>query len=49
MINEACVGLRVSQDYTYDWRDVILYHLGIGAGQKDLEYIYEKEDRKSVV
>lgn len=43
MINEACVGLRVSQDYTYDWRDVILYHLGIGAGQKDLEYIYEKD------
>lgn len=42
MISEAAVGLKVSQDYTYDWREVILYHLGIGAGPDDLEYIYEK-------
>ncbi len=25
----------------YDWRDVVLYALGVGAGFDDLEYCYE--------
>ncbi len=26
---------------TYDWHDVVLYALGVGAGYEDLEYCYE--------
>ncbi len=27
----------------YDWKDVVLYALGVGAGFDDLDYVYEKE------
>lgn len=27
---------------TYDWRDAVLYALGVGAGFEDLDYCYEK-------
>ncbi|WP_051463219.1 MaoC family dehydratase [Deferrisoma camini] len=27
--------------HRYSWRDVVLYHLGIGARASDLEYVYE--------
>lgn len=30
----------------YTWRDVALYALGVGAQQKDLEYVYEGTDMK---
>ena len=26
----------------YDWKDVILYALGVGAGADELDYTYEK-------
>jgi hypothetical protein len=26
----------------YDWKDVVLYALGVGAGFDDLDYAYEK-------
>ena len=26
----------------YDWKDVILYALGVGAGVNELDYTYEK-------
>jgi putative sterol carrier protein len=27
----------------YDWRDVVLYVLGVGAGFDELEYVYESK------
>ena len=27
----------------YDWKDVVLYALGVGAGVNELEYVYEKD------
>jgi NAD(P)-dependent dehydrogenase (short-subunit alcohol dehydrogenase family)/acyl dehydratase len=27
----------------YDWRDVVLYALGVGAGSEDLGYVYERD------
>jgi NAD(P)-dependent dehydrogenase (short-subunit alcohol dehydrogenase family)/acyl dehydratase/putative sterol carrier protein len=27
----------------YDWKDVVLYALGVGAGAEELEYVYEKD------
>jgi NAD(P)-dependent dehydrogenase (short-subunit alcohol dehydrogenase family)/acyl dehydratase len=27
---------------TYTWKDVVLYALGVGAGEEDLQYCYEK-------
>ncbi|PWN86789.1 Thioesterase/thiol ester dehydrase-isomerase, partial [Acaromyces ingoldii] len=35
---------RVAVESQYDERDVALYNLGIGANEKDLEYIYEGDD-----
>ena len=32
-------------DYTYTERDVILYNLGIGASEKDLQWTYEGDDK----
>ncbi|MDX9821129.1 MAG: hypothetical protein RBT20_04285, partial [Syntrophales bacterium] len=26
----------------YDWKDVVLYALGVGAGFDELDYVYEK-------
>ncbi len=42
MLDQSAIGLKVTQEYTYSWRDVILYNLGVGAGAEDLDYIYEK-------
>jgi len=28
---------------TYDWKDVVLYALGVGAGFDELNYVYEKD------
>ncbi|MCI8948966.1 MAG: hypothetical protein HFG49_02855 [Lachnospiraceae bacterium] len=41
MLDESAVGLSVEQKFTYTWRDLILYHLSIGAKQEELEYVYE--------
>ena len=27
----------------YNWKDVVLYALGVGAGFDELEYVYEKD------
>ncbi len=30
--------------YQYSWRDVVLYHLGIGARAEDLHWVYERAE-----
>lgn len=42
MLDQSAVGLSLSQDFSYDWRDIILYHLSVGARQGELEYVYEE-------
>ena len=42
MLDQSAVGLSVQQAFSYSWRDVILYNLSVGAGQDELEYVYEK-------
>lgn len=42
MLNESAVGLSLEQEFTYSWRDLILYNLSVGATQEELEYVYEK-------
>ena len=42
MLDESAVGLSVEQDFSYTWRDLILYNLSVGAKQEELEYVYEK-------
>lgn len=36
---------KVSQplEYSYTWKDVVLYAVGIGAGNDDLDFVYEKK------
>ena len=36
MLDESAVGLSVEQDFSYTWRDLILYNLSVGAKQEDL-------------
>ncbi len=43
MLDESAVGLSIEQKFTYTWRDLILYHLSVGAKQEELEYVYEKD------
>lgn len=33
------------EEYSYTERDVILYNLGIGATEKDLQWTYEGDDQ----
>lgn len=42
MLDESAVGLSLKQQFTYTWRDLILYNLSVGAAQEELEYVYEK-------
>lgn len=43
MIDLDKVGTTVGPDtHVYSWRDVVLYHLGIGATATDLHLVYEK-------
>ena len=41
MLDTSAVGLSVEQSFTYDWRDVILYNLSVGAKQEELQFVYE--------
>ena len=43
MLDESVVGLSVEQDFSYTWRDLILYNLSVGAKQEELEYVYERD------
>lgn len=42
MLDQSAVGLSTTQKFEYTWRDIILYNLSVGAGQGELEYVYEK-------
>lgn len=42
MLDQSAVGLSIQQKFSYTWRDIILYNLSVGAGQDELEYVYEK-------
>src|ERR1700748_538701 len=42
-IDRTGVGLRVGPIVTrYDWRDVALYALALGAGENDLRYVLDQ-------
>jgi multifunctional beta-oxidation protein len=43
---EAVVG---PEEFSWDQRDLILYHLGIGATEKDLHWTYEGHDNFSAI
>ncbi|MEM2978709.1 MAG: MaoC/PaaZ C-terminal domain-containing protein [Candidatus Hadarchaeales archaeon] len=41
-LNTGAVGKETGPlEFSYSWKDVILYALGIGAGNEDLEFVYE--------
>jgi hypothetical protein len=43
-LNLDAVGQKLGPlTKTYTWKDVVLYALGVGAGQDDLHYCYEKD------
>jgi len=47
-LNLNAIGKRIGPiTHRYDWRDFVLYALGVGAGFEDLEYVYE--DRLKVL
>jgi acyl dehydratase len=43
-LNLDAIGKKIGPiTREYDWRDVVLYALGVGAGSEELEYVYERE------
>lgn len=42
MLSESVVGMNLTEKFHYTWRDIVLYNLSVGAGQEELEYVYEK-------
>jgi NAD(P)-dependent dehydrogenase (short-subunit alcohol dehydrogenase family)/acyl dehydratase/putative sterol carrier protein len=42
-INLEAIGKKIGPvTKTYDWKDAVLYALGVGAGFDELDYVYEK-------
>ncbi len=47
MIDPSSVGKKTAPySYRYDWKDVVLYALGIGAKRAELDYLYEARGPK---
>lgn len=42
MLSESVVGMSLTEKFRYTWRDIVLYNLSVGAGQDELQYVYEK-------
>jgi NAD(P)-dependent dehydrogenase (short-subunit alcohol dehydrogenase family)/acyl dehydratase/putative sterol carrier protein len=43
-LNLEAIGRRIGPVTSdYDWKDLVLYALGVGAGFDDLEYVYENQ------
>ncbi len=43
-LNLDVIGKKIGPaSREYDWKDVVLYALGVGAGYDDLEYVYEAQ------
>jgi putative sterol carrier protein len=43
-LNLSAIGQKIGPiTSAYDWRDVVLYALGVGAGFDELEYVYENK------
>ncbi|MGD2252591.1 MAG: SDR family NAD(P)-dependent oxidoreductase [Anaerolineales bacterium] len=41
-LNLSAVGKKIGPvSSTYDWKDIVLYAVGVGAGFDELEYVYE--------
>jgi len=44
IISDALIGRSTGvKTFDYTWRDVIIYALGVGAKEKELNYLYEKQ------
>jgi acyl dehydratase len=42
-LNRDAIGKKIGPlTKTYDWKDLVLYALGVGAGYDELDYTYEK-------
>lgn len=42
-LNMEAIGRKLGPiTKTYDWKDVVLYALGVGAGFEEIDYVYEK-------
>ncbi len=42
-VNLSCVGCETEpKSFTYDWKDLVLYALGVGATATELDYLFEK-------
>ena len=43
-LNMDAIGKKIGPlTKTYNWKDVVLYALGVGAGFDELDYVYEKD------
>lgn len=44
LVAKAKEGIAASVEYIFTEKDVILYNLGVGATEKDLQWTYENDD-----
>ena len=44
VVKEAKRLIPDATEYTYDERDIIIYNMGIGATEKELQWVYEGDE-----
>ena len=44
LVKEAKRLIPDATEYSYDERDVIIYNMGVGATEKDLQWVYEGDE-----
>lgn len=49
LVVKAKRNLEAPLDFTYSERDVILYNLGVGATEKELQWTFESDDNFSAI
>src|SRR6266404_2190753 len=44
LVKEAKRIIPDATEYSYDERDIIIYNIGVGATEKDLQWVYEGDE-----
>lgn len=48
IVKDAKARQAEPQEFSYDERDVIIYNMGVGATETDLNWVYEQDEKFAV-